>query len=105
MMAIHTTKFNVGKWERIPNAIGISHSQHLHLRIILEIIEKLTNASNANSASRTEVFSIEKIKGIEPKKKNKDEIDWFIQCGRIYEVHPEKYRLYKDYSLNTSKMH
>lgn len=73
-------------------ATGISHSQHERMRLILDIIQRLSAGSADDSAARGDIISEAEIQGIESRK-IEEVLERLNRNGQIYEPSHGKYRL------------
>ena len=71
-------------------ATGISHSQHERMRLILDIIQRLCDESEDNSANRADIISEAEIQGIESRKVE-EALDRLSRDGQIYKTPRGKY--------------
>ena len=73
-------------------ATGISRSQHDRMRLIIDIIQRLTSESPDGSASRGDIISESEIEGIETSRVE-EALDRLKRNGQIYEPIHGKYRV------------
>lgn len=71
-------------------ATGISHSQHERMRLLLDIIQRLCDESEDNSANRADIISEAEIQGIESRKVE-EALDRLSRDGQIYKTPKGKY--------------
>ncbi len=83
-----------GKFDIDIIATGISHTQQNRMRSIIDIIQKLCNASEDDNAARSDIVSEAEIEGIESSKVE-DALDRLKRHGQIYEPIHGKYRVAK----------
>ena len=81
-----------GKFDIDIIATGISHTQQSRMRSIIDIIQKLCNASEDGNATRSDIVSEAEIQGIESSKVE-NALDRLNRNGQIYEPIHGKYRL------------
>jgi replicative DNA helicase Mcm len=81
-----------GKFDIDIIATGISHTQQSRMRSIIDIIQKLCNASEDGNATRSDIVSEAEIQGIESSKVE-SALDRLNRNGQIYEPIHGKYRL------------
>ncbi len=81
-----------GKFDIDIIATGISHTQQNRMRSIIDIIQKLCNASEDDNAARSDIVSEAEIEGIESSKVE-DALDRLKRNGQIYEPIHGKYRV------------
>ncbi|RLI49618.1 hypothetical protein DRO61_04830 [Candidatus Bathyarchaeota archaeon] len=81
-----------GKFDIDIIATGISHTQQSRMRSIIDIIQKLCNASEDDNATRSDIVSEAEIEGIESSKVE-DALDRLKRHGQIYEPIHGKYRV------------
>ena len=81
-----------GKFDIDVIATGISHTQQSRMRSIIDIIERICDASEDGNASRADIIREAEIEGIESSKVE-DAVDRLKRNGQIYEPTHEKYRL------------
>jgi len=81
-----------GKFDIDIIATGISHTQQNRMRSIMDIIQKLCNASEDDNAARSDIVSEAEIEGIESSKVE-DALDRLKRNGQIYEPIHGKYRV------------
>ena len=81
-----------GKFDIDIIATGISHTQQSRMRSIIDIIQKLCNASEDGNAARSDIVSEAEIQGIESSKVE-SALDRLNRNGQIYEPIHGKYRL------------
>jgi len=73
-------------------ATGISHTQHDRMRLIIDIIRKLSDESKDGNATRGDIIREAEIEGIESSK-IEDALDRLKRNGQIYEPIVGKYRI------------
>ena len=81
-----------GKFDIDIIATGISHTQQSRMRSIIDIIQKLCNASEDDNAARSDIVSEAEIQGIESSKVE-GALDRLKRNGQIYEPIHGKYRV------------
>ena len=81
-----------GKFDIDIIATGISHTQQSRMRSIIDIIQKLCNASEDGNATRSDIVSEAEIQGIESSKVE-GALDRLKRNGQIYEPIHGKYRV------------
>jgi replicative DNA helicase Mcm len=81
-----------GKFDIDIIATGISHTQQSRMRTIIDIIQKLCDASEDGNASRSDIVSEAEIQGIESSKVE-SALDRLNRNGQIYEPAHGKYKL------------
>jgi len=81
-----------GKFDIDIIATGISHTQQSRMRSIIDIIQKLCNASEDDNATRSDIVSEAEIQGIESSKVE-GALDRLKRNGQIYEPIHGKYRV------------
>ncbi len=81
-----------GKFDIDIIATGISHTQQNRMRSIIDIIQKLCNASEDDNATRSDIVSEAEIQGIESSKVE-GALDRLKRNGQIYEPIHGKYRV------------
>jgi replicative DNA helicase Mcm len=81
-----------GKFDIDIIATGISHSQQSRMRSIIDVIQRLCDASEDGNASRADIIREAEIEGIESSKVE-EAVDRLKRNGQIYEPTHEKYRL------------
>ena len=81
-----------GKFDIDIIATGISHTQQNRMRSIIDIIQKLCNASEDDNAARSDIVSEAEIQGIESSKVE-GALDRLKRNGQIYEPIHGKYRV------------
>ena len=86
------TDRETGKFDIDIIATGYSHSQHDRMRIILDIIKKLSSESKDEMATRSDIISEAEIQGIESRRVE-EILDRMNRDGQIHEPSHGKYRL------------
>jgi replicative DNA helicase Mcm len=86
------TDRETGKFDIDIIATGYSHSQHDRMRIILDIIKKLSSESKDEMAARSDIISEAEIQGIESRRVE-EILDRMNRDGQIHEPGHGKYRL------------
>jgi replicative DNA helicase Mcm len=81
-----------GKFDIDIIATGISHTQQSRMRTIIDIIQKLCDASEDGNASRSDIVSEAEIQGIESSKVE-SALDRLNRNGQIYEPVHGKFKL------------
>ncbi len=78
------TDKETGKFDIDIIATGISHSQHDRMRIILDIVQKLSTESKDGNANRSDVIQEAEIQGIQSSKVE-DALSKLVKDGQLYE--------------------
>lgn len=73
-------------------ATGISHSERERMKLILDVIQRLSVESEDNSVNREDIISEAEIQGIEERKVN-EALDRLLQDGQICKTPYGKYAL------------
>ena len=73
-------------------ATGISHSQHDRMRILIDLIRRLSNESKDGNAARSDIIQEAEIEGIESSKVE-EALDRLKRNGQIYEPTHGKYKV------------
>jgi replicative DNA helicase Mcm len=81
-----------GKFDIDIITTGISHTQQSRMRSIIDIIQKLCDASEDGNADRNDIIREAEIDGVESSKVE-DAVDRLRRNGQIYEPSHGKYRL------------
>jgi len=81
-----------GKFDIDIITTGISHTQQSRMRSIIDIIQKLCDASEDGNADRNDIIREAEIEGVESGKVE-DAVDRLRRNGQIYEPSHGKYRL------------
>ncbi|MCK5030099.1 MAG: minichromosome maintenance protein MCM, partial [Thermoplasmatales archaeon] len=81
-----------GKFDIDVITTGISHTQQSRMRSIIDIIQKLCDASEDGNADRNDIIREAEIEGVESGKVE-DAVDRLRRNGQIYEPSHGKYRL------------
>jgi len=81
-----------GKFDIDIITTGISHTQQSRMRSIIDIIQKLCDASEDGNAERNDIIREAEIDGVESGKVE-DAVDRLRRNGQIYEPSHGKYRL------------
>ena len=71
---------------------GISHTQHDRMRIIIDLIQRLSDESKDGNAARSDIISEAEINGLESVKVERA-LDRLKRNGQIYEPTHGKFRL------------
>ena len=85
-------KQDTGKFDIDIITTGISHTQQSRMRSIIDIIQKLCDASEDGNADRNDIIREAEIDGVESGKVE-DAVDRLRRNGQIYEPSHGKYRL------------
>jgi replicative DNA helicase Mcm len=84
------TDRETGRFDIDVIATGISHSQHERMRLLLDIIQRLCDESQDNSANRSDIISEAEIQGIESRRVE-EALDRLSRDGQIYKTPQGKY--------------
>ncbi len=81
-----------GKFDIDIIATGISHTQHERMRILIDLIKRVSAESSDGNAARADILSEAEIEGLESRKVE-EALDRLKRNGQIYEPLHGKYRV------------
>ena len=81
-----------GKFDIDIIATGISHTQHERMRLIIDIIQRISNESKDGNAPRSDIIREAEIQGLESSRVE-EALDRLKRNGQIYEPMHGKYRV------------